>query len=388
MKNNKKIRVVIVDKKVVVRRAIARILRKDPVFEILCTANHLAEIEELVAQKQPDAVLLEVGNNLDEELVTIASLKINHPQLPVMVLSPLTKDGALAVFEALKYGAIEYVTKPVTLNNILYAENHFQKRLISILKMIVNSGINGTQTEQEKDEEFVSSEDTIDIPVQPVEGIVMGGCTGAVRALYSIIPGFKKDFSIPIVIAQHMPKIYTEVFADQLDKRANIKVREAFSGAKLKPGTAWILPGGFQGIISRADGSLVLDIFRGPRENKCRPSIDVLFRSASEILGPSAIGLILSGGGVDGVSGARYMYGSGGKVLLQDENTSQIWELGKKIIQSGYTNQSYPVKRLPEVLEFMVSESQKLGKKDFKQRIGRSMRPGLHNSRLNLKPLI
>ncbi len=142
------------------------------------------------------------------------------------------------------------------------------------------------------------------------------------------------DFPVPIVIAQHMPKVYTKVFAAELERRTNLKVMEGYKGAPMEPGQVWVAPGGYHITIRRDNNHSALNVHRGPRENTCRPSIDVLFRSAAETYGPGLLAVILSGRGVDGVTGCRFIKESGGKIIVQDRKSSEAWELPGTVVHN------------------------------------------------------
>jgi two-component system chemotaxis response regulator CheB len=161
--------------------------------------------------------------------------------------------------------------------------------------------------------------------------------------LAAIIPQLPAEFPLPVVIVQHMPPIFTRFMAERLDASSRLRVREGVEGGVLEPGVVWIAPGNFH-VLLRREGELVrLVLNQDPPENSCRPAVDPLFRSASELFGNRTLALILTGMGHDGLRGAEQIRQAGGQVLAQDEATSVVWGMPGAVVAAGLAESVLPL---------------------------------------------
>jgi len=343
-----RIDVLIIDDAVLVRQMIADILQTDSTFRIVGIAEDGVTAVNSIPQIKPDIVLLDMHSTKFDSVGLLKKIRTEHPELPVIVLTTRTEVGAEIALNAIEMGAIDFITKTKTAGMLLFAENHLRKRLIPILKSSVTKSI----PKSEKPEILALDEHKTSYRKQNqrTDIVVMGGCIGGAHSIMSFIPELPANFPIPVVIAQHMPKYYTRVMADKLDKVSKINVREGYAGAILEPGTVWIAPGSFHTIIQKRNGQKYLHVYRGPRENKCRPSIDVLFRSATNIYGRGVLGIILSGRGKDGVEGSNYIRSAGGYVMVQDPESSLVWEFPKHVVDKRYFDEVVPLKHMTEAI--------------------------------------
>lgn len=330
-----KTRVLIVDKDVLVRLLITKIIRNYSNYSVVGSCFLLESAPDMIFELQPDVILLDVSDLTDNDFKILSKIRKKYPLLPLILLSERNNFGALGVIKGLELGAVDYITKPDRPGILLFAGNHFQKRLIPTIRAAILGkklsrdffGLEADPSASEHEANFEKQNEGICEENGQIEAVVIGGCTGAPQALLSLLPKLPPDFPVPIIIALHMPKIYTEVFAEELNSRSHLKVMEGYSGAALKPGEVWLAPGGYHIIIKREVDQLKLFVHRGPRENTCRPSIDVLFRSAVKACGKNVMALVLSGRGKDGVDGSKTINRAGGQVIIQDRKSSKSWEL-------------------------------------------------------------
>lgn len=344
----KRSKILIIDKDILVRQAIANVLQKEPAFDVR-VSGEIEDTVNIIHEINPDVVLLNLGNPEQENLEKLSMLRFRLPKLPVAVLIRRTEEGASAAIEALWQGAVDFITKPENGNTMLFAERHLVKRLLPLVQVSLQVKDNpkpmgGSQheikefdLEKEKGKGF-----------WPVTLVVIGACTGGPGVLFLMLPQLLENLSVPIVIAQHFPKKFTKVLAMKLDKICKIPVQEAYEGAELLPGTVWLAPGGFHCEVQREGNRSYLRVHRGPRENGMRPSIDVLFRSAAGLYGPGALGVILSGSGKDGLAGARYIRQAGGRIIVQNPQTATAPELPLSIIEAGLSDGCYTDKKISE----------------------------------------
>ncbi|MCW9705867.1 chemotaxis protein CheB [Fodinibius salsisoli] len=347
------IKILVIDEDILVRRALARILSSEPEVELRVSGD-LHESEKLIEHENPDIVLLDVGSLAPDNFSFFNTLRVRFPKTPVVVLSPRSEEGARAALYALQNGAIDVITKPEQNYALLFADNHLKKRLLPIISIVsqmidtgtvdrqaVNTDVDDSQQEREKTLFPKSYRRSVNL-------IAMQGCTGGPKALFTIFKRFPAYLSAPVVIAQHFPKTYTSVLAHSLNKLSNITVKEAHDGAELEPGIAWLAPGGYHCEVQQYGNRSLLKVHQGPRENGVRPSADVLFRSAARLYGLSVLGVILSGHGADGITGAKMIQEVGGEVIVQNPQNALVGELPLSMLQSGLAHQYYPAEQIAD----------------------------------------
>src|SRR5262249_12986275 len=154
---------------------------------------------------------------------------------------------------------------------------------------------------------------------RPVEVVVIGTSTGGPNALAEVLPAFPPDWSVPILIVQHMPADFTARLAERLTEKSQLHVREAVAGEPVSAARVWIAPGGYHLLLRREGGTIRLALNQEPPVNSCRPSADVLFRSAAEVYGAGVLAAVLTGMGQDGLRGCECVRAAGGRVIVQDE---------------------------------------------------------------------
>ncbi|HCF30265.1 MAG TPA: chemotaxis response regulator protein-glutamate methylesterase, partial [Cyanobacteria bacterium UBA11049] len=173
------------------------------------------------------------------------------------------------------------------------------------------------------------------LTTERVDIVAIGVSTGGPNALAALLSELPAEFPVPIAIVQHMPPMFTKLLAERLASKCEIRVDEAFAGALLEPGRAWIAPGNFHAIVER-DGQVVrIGINQEPPENSCRPSVDVLFRSIAQVYGAKALAVVLTGMGQDGLRGCECIREVGGQILVQDRASSVVWGMPGFVANAG-----------------------------------------------------
>lgn len=352
----------IVDQNILVRRAISNILQKYENFEVCWVADESPKIEEIVKENKPDVVLLSIDNMQSDEFTILSMLRLKFPDLPVLVISPRSEEGAEATINALRMGAVDFITKPEHKNLILFADRHLKKRLeplIRAAKKINERQQITTETLEsfihpQKSFERISEESETGISAKIV---VVGGCTGGLQALFAMISALPSNLQVPIVIVQHLPRMYTKYLASKLDTVSNVNVREVQDGVELDGGQVWVAPGGYQCEVGLSGYTVVLNTHRGLRENNMRPSIDTLFRSAAQVFGKRVLGILLSGCGQDGVAGAEAIRKQEGRVLVQDPRTALAQELPFSVLKKGLSREYYSPEELANEIISRTTQS-------------------------------
>ncbi|MDZ7691094.1 MAG: chemotaxis protein CheB [Balneolaceae bacterium] len=336
-------KILVVDGDVLARQAFAKVLQERTDHQIFVQAD-VEALVETVLKTDPDLLLLGIDPEKVEEIAMLSVISHRFPGLPLVVGAERTREGATIGIAALKLGAFDIVTKPENYNSILFAERHLVKRLVPIVQSALKiqenkkNDFGGTYANRSRKLNIHS----------PLEMVVVGGCTGGPAALLSIIKRLPKTLSVPIVIVQHLPRFFTTALATKLNEITELPVKEASHGMTLKPGRVSIIPGGFHGEVHRDGSKTRLKLHKGPRENKARPSIDLLFRSAARLYGSGVLGIILSGCGVDGLAGAGAVKHAGGQVIVQDYRSALVPDLPLSVIRKGYQKLISPVDQIPE----------------------------------------
>jgi len=354
----KKIRVLIVDDAVVIRRIVSDVLSEDPDIEVAGTAANGRIALQKLTQVNPDVVTLDVEMPEMDGLETLKALRKTHPRLPVIMFSTLTERGANATIEALTYGASDYVTKPANIGSVGMALQRVREQLIPKIKALCATPGPSAAPATPAPRPAVVARPAV-VPALaapaarrgPIEVLAIGVSTGGPNALAEIVPRLPRDFPVPIVLVQHMPPMFTKFLADRLASQSAIDVREAAGGEELKPGVAYIAPGDYHMIVERRGAHIVTTLNQDPPENSCRPAVDVLFRSVSETYRAAVLGTILTGMGQDGLRGCEEIKRWGGAVIVQDEATSVVWGMPGFVVRAGLADRVLP---LAEIAQEMV----------------------------------
>lgn len=329
----------------VVRRLVTRVLEEDPAIEVVGSAANGRIALAKIGQLQPDVVTLDIEMPELDGLATLAELRPRWPRLPVIMFSTLTERGAEATLEALSLGASDYVTKPTGLHNAAEAMATVKAELVPRIR-----ALHGSRKLSRAPHTPVAPAPPVATPpaarpAQParVDLVTIGVSTGGPNALADLLPALPATFPVPIVIVQHMPPVFTRMLATRLDSRCAVGVAEAEGGEVLRPGHVYIAAGGRHLTLSRHGTSVITVANDDPPENSCRPAVDVLFRSVAALYGDSALAVVLTGMGQDGLRGAEVIRVAGGQVLAQDESSSVVWGMPGFVARAGLADAVLPL---------------------------------------------
>ena len=352
-------RVLLVDDAVVVRKALSLAIAQDPDLEVAGTAvNGRVALAKFPALK-PDIVLLDIEMPEMDGLETVRELRKIDTRVPIIMFSTLTERGASATLEALSLGATDYVTKPsnVDLAATLAAISRELVPKIRALCRLSEVRINGAMAKPAQQTPLICAPQRARL-LSPVQVVAIGVSTGGPDALARVLPFFAANFPVPIVIAQHMPPIFTSLLAARLSAKSELPVRECVSGQTLTPGCAVIAPGDFHMVASQQDGGVVLKTHQGPKENFCRPSVDVLFHSIARVYGARALAVVLTGMGQDGLKGCETLRSLGARIYVQDEASSVVWGMPGFVARGGLADKILPLDQIgAEIVRATVLQS-------------------------------
>ncbi len=347
-----KIRVLIVDDAVVIRKILSDTLAQDPDIEIVGLAANGKIAVQKITQCNPDIITLDVEMPEMNGIETVKKIRETHPKLPIIMFSTLTERGAEVTLEALSAGASDYVTKPANVGSVANAKEMVKSEMLAKIKsltrhspqMLLAEAGAPTPPRPSKPQAALSPRAHSSIRV-PLEMVCIGVSTGGPNALAALLPTLPATFPLPIVIVQHMPPLFTKMLAQRLDAQCNLRVHEGTEGMKVMPGNIYIAPGNFHMELRRSD-FLYLTLHQGPQENSCRPAVDPLFRSVVSLFGAGTLGIILTGMGQDGLNGCAHIREIGGQIIAQDEASSVVWGMPGYVANAGLADVVLPLDKI------------------------------------------
>lgn len=360
---NRKIKVMIVDDSMVIRRILAETLAEDAAIEVAGKAANGKICLNKIDSIDPDIVTLDMEMPEMDGLETLTELRKRYPKLPIIMFSTLTQQGAEATLDALHRGASDYVTKPANVGSVTAAMESVRSELVPKIKAFCPhlAPPVATPAPASANQVAVGTKPKTDKPNR-VDIVAIGVSTGGPNALATVIPKLPADFPVPIVIVQHMPPIFTKHLADRLDKAAAIEVREAQDGDEIMPGLALIAPGDYHMTLRREGTSVRAVLDQNAPENSCRPAVDPLFRCVADMYASNALATVLTGMGRDGERGCEPLRARGGHIIAQDQETSVVWGMPGAVTRAGLADQVLPLDKIADELVFrtMSAGSRKL----------------------------
>jgi len=353
------INVLVIDDSVVVRRFLSELISADP--ELACAGIApngrigLTKIEQI----RPDLVILDVEMPEMDGLQSLVEIRRRWPRLPVIMYSSLTQRGARATLDALELGAHEYVTKPGGGGGSpAEVQDRVRADLVSKIKALVVRRTTASPSCQRSATQTVPKRNIRphfaaagELPRAAIELVVIGTSTGGPNALTEVLPQLARDLPEPVAIVQHMPPLFTGMLAERLDNKSAIKVREAKHGVPLVPGEAWVAPGDYHLLVTKSGGRMTLELNQEAPENSCRPSADVLFRSAAFSYGSGVLAVVLTGMGADGLRGCENVRAAGGTIMVQDEATSVVWGMPGYVARAGLAERVLPLGQIASAIQ-------------------------------------
>lgn len=355
IRRGSRIRVLVVDDSVVIRRLVTHALGEDPSIEVVGTAPNGSIALARIPQLNPDLITLDIEMPEMNGLEMLRRMRETYKDIRVIMFSTLTERGASATMEALSLGADDYVTKASNEGSLDRSMATLRSDLIPRIKQFFTF-----EDESLRPVRSIVTPSRVPPPAPatrnppstvPAEVVAIGVSTGGPNALGSIMPMFPGDFPLPILIVQHMPPVFTRLLADRLQTLTKLKVEEATEGALVEPGKVLIAAGNYHMRVRKSVLKTIVTLDQEPPENSCRPAVDVLFRSVEEAYGPAVISVILTGMGYDGLRGMEVLKAHGAYVIAQDEASSVVWGMPGAVVNAGLADCVLPLDAVvPEVL--------------------------------------
>ena len=348
----RKIKVLVVDDSALVRQILVRVLNAAPDVIVVGTASDPFMARDRIKELNPDVLTLDVEMPRMDGLTFLANLMRLRP-MPVVMVSSLTDQGAETTLKALELGAIDFVSKPKidiagTLAN--FGEEILGKiRIAAGARVIARSALvtPGRVAPKYSADAVLPANGGARMLRTTDRIIAIGASTGGTEAIREVLMGLPADCPA-IVIAQHIPEAFSLPFTRRMDSLAAMSVVEPVDGQYIMPGHVYIAPGARHLLVERDGTRYRCRLNDGPPVNRHCPSVDVLFRSVAQNVGPNAVGVILTGMGDDGARGLKEMLDAGARTLAQDEASSVVWGMPGAALRFGGVQDLLPIGRVAE----------------------------------------
>jgi len=343
----KKIRVVVVDDSALVRGLLAEIINRQKDMECVGAANDPLIAREMIRELNPDVITLDIEMPKMDGIDFLARLMRLRP-MPVVMISTLTERGGEVTMRALELGAVDFVAKPKI--GVADGIRELADQIVEKVRIAATAHVRRmTQPSQAagatvahpqgagKSAGFLSSG-----RLSTEKLIFIGASTGGTEAIKEILIRMPAD-SPAIAITQHMPPGFTTSFAARLNSMCQIEVAEAIHGQRILPGHAYIAPGGKQFRVDKSGANYVCVVEEGELVNRHRPSVEVLFKSAAQVVGGNAFGVMLTGMGNDGAKAMKEMKDAGSYNFVQDEASCIVFGMPREAILHGAADEVLPL---------------------------------------------
>lgn len=364
-------KVLVVDDSSFFRRRVTDILNKDPQLEVIDVAVNGQEAVDKAISLKPDVITMDIEMPVLNGIAAVKQIMAKSPTA-ILMFSSLTHQGAKSTLEALEAGALDFLPKKFSeiAQNSDEAGSLLRQRVAqlakkggltrrsqsssrpSIKRSLDNQSVIGSRRPLTSSSVSTSTKKTESV-LKTASGknyslLAIGTSTGGPVALQKILTQFPQDFPLPIIMIQHMPATFTNAFASRLDSLCKINVKEASDGDILKPGCAYLAPGGRQMIIAGTENSAKIKIVDdNSAKITFKPSVDVSFGSAAKIFGSNVLGIILTGMGADGREGSRMLKAKGSTIWAQDEESCVVYGMPQAVTAAGISKLSLPLDAIP-----------------------------------------
>lgn len=343
----RKIRILLADDSSVMRSLLRMVLDPHPELEIVAAATDGVEAVAAFDRLHPDLVLLDIDMPRMNGLEALSALRRRDLRVPVIMCSTLTGRGARVTLEALARGATDYVPKPSAQQNVREGVATLTRDLVP--KILALCAAEPTPLESAPPIPPAALAQPASCTLAP-RLVVIGVSTGGPAALEALLPQLPATFPLPVLIVQHMPRLFTGLLADRLDSICALRVREATAGIHPEPGIVHLARGDWHLELAR---DFRLRLNQNAPEHFCRPSVDVLFRSAALACSGRLLAIVLTGMGSDGLAGCRAVRDAGGAIFVQDAASSLIWGMPGAVANAGLADRILPLSAIAgEMLRF------------------------------------
>jgi two-component system, chemotaxis family, protein-glutamate methylesterase/glutaminase len=356
------IRLLIVDDSALVRKLLTEMLSTERDIEIVGTAADPYAAREKIKQLNPDVITLDVEMPRMDGITFLENLMRLRP-MPVVMVSSLTQAGADVTLRALELGAVDFVTKPKV--DVAGSLADYAQELIAKVRVAAVARVKAAGAAPRPPQMHVAERHTADAVLPAGAGrrvlrtteriVALGASTGGTEAIREVLMALPAD-APAIVISQHIPAAFSKPFAERMNRSSAMAVCEASDGQYILPGHVYIAPGDRHLLVERDGARYRCRLNDGPHVNRHRPSVDVMFRSVAQNVGPNAIGVILTGMGDDGARGLKEMLEAGASTIAQDEASSVVWGMPGMAVKLGGAQHVMTLHRIPDMIQQFAAE--------------------------------
>ena len=355
----KKIKVMVTDDSIFMRKLISDLLNDHPVIEVVATARNGAEAIEKVKEFSPDVVTLDVEMPVMDGLDALKQIMQLSP-VPVIMLSSTTSSGSLNTILAIENGAVDFITKPsgaISLDIYRVKEELIEKILLAATSNLLSLRRVKRDWKKTTASKVPNCKKSLQPDIRKCKRsiICIGTSTGGPRALQALLTSLPAHLDPPVFIVQHMPKQFTKSLAIRLDSLCSFTVTEAVHGEKVLNGTVYIAPGGFHMEVEEVSGELYISLNEEPPLKGHRPAVDKLFSSLSKLTGYRKIAVVLTGMGADGASGVIKLKESGHTIAIaESERTSIVNGMPNAAIQTGLVDRIENLEDIADAIKHYI----------------------------------
>ena len=356
------IRILIVDDTALYRQVIRNVLSEMPGVAIVGTAKDGVDALEKIEELNPDLLTLDVQMPGMDGIEVLRRIRRRRVRPGVIMVSSFTSEGAQVTTDALLEGAFDFILKPSgrdSGDNRRRLRDAFNEKIAAFRDTAQRKKNRSLHVEQEPAaaiDQVIAKSPTVK---SGCRAVLLGTSTGGPAALKIVLPKLPATVSTPVLVVQHMPAEFTRSLAKRLDEMCPLKVIEATDGVTLRAGIVMVAPGGKQLKLERNEQHVIARLTNDPPENGCRPSVDYLFRSATEAFNGKVLGVIMTGMGRDGAQGCSEIKRRGGCVFAQHENGCAVYGMPKATIDEGLADRVLPLGRIgPAIVRYLKRSRQ------------------------------
>lgn len=356
-----KIKVLIIDDSALVRQVLTKIIDSSKTLEVIGSARDPIDARNKIKELKPDVLTLDIEMPKMDGVTFLKNLMRLRP-MPVVMISTLTEAGADITLEALEVGAVDFIAKPKI--DVQGALQEYTDEIIEKIEIAGKSKVkeykglvSNISVEKKLDAGAVLEKKTGTIRFRTTDKIVaIGASTGGTEAIKEVLVNLPAD-APGIVISQHIPIAFSRAFTERVNKSCQVTVCEPRDGQKILPGYAYIAPGNKHLLVERSGAEYICRLNDGPPVSRHKPSVDVMFRSVAQNVGPNAMGIMLTGMGADGAQGMLEMKQQGAYNVSQDEDSCVVWGMPGSAVKLGAVDKEFTLSKISdEILRYCLRE--------------------------------